>query len=130
MNEKEEIAYLTDLLLQATRWQVSEGEELDPLHLEVKDRLARLTGNPSVNVEGVTSDKVTDAVSHQSPDRLEQMREYGKEYSKSRVRIRDPKTHKQLWVRIDQVEKKQLGQKKWQWVLKDCNETPKDADSN
>ena len=61
MTNQEEILYLTDLLLQATRWQVSEGECLDPLQLEVKDRLAKLTGQGSINVMGVPSDKVETA---------------------------------------------------------------------
>lgn len=58
LSKTEELDYLTDLLLAASQWQCSENEPLSPLHLEVKDRLRRLTGQETINVVGVPSDKV------------------------------------------------------------------------
>lgn len=103
MTPQEEIVYLTDLLLQASRWQVSEGEELDPLHLEVKDRLARLTNQPSVNVEGIASDKI----SKNRPSRSDS------------VHFKN-KAGKQIWAprsEVVKVVRNGMGQP-WCWRLK------------
>lgn len=52
MTKQEEIRYLTDLLLQASRWERSEGEVLSGVELEVQDRLRNLLGQPTVDEEG------------------------------------------------------------------------------
>lgn len=52
MTKQEEIRYLTDLLLQASRWERSEGEVLSGLELEVQDRLRNLLGQNTVDEEG------------------------------------------------------------------------------
>ena len=48
-----EIRYLSDLLLQASRWERSEGEVLSGLELEVQDRMRRLTGVDTVDENGM-----------------------------------------------------------------------------
>lgn len=53
MTENEEIRYLSDLLLQASRWERSEGEVLSGLELEVQDRMRRLTGVNTVDENGL-----------------------------------------------------------------------------
>jgi hypothetical protein len=53
MTEAEEIRYLSDLLLQASRWERSEGEVLSGLELEVQDRMRRLTGVETVDENGM-----------------------------------------------------------------------------
>lgn len=53
MTEAEEIRYLSDLLLQASRWERSEGEVLSGLELEVQDRMRRLTGVDTVDENGL-----------------------------------------------------------------------------
>lgn len=57
-SKTEELNYLTDLLLSASQWQCSENEPLSPLHLEVKDRIRRLTEQETINVVGVPSDQI------------------------------------------------------------------------
>lgn len=112
MTPQEEIYYLTDLLLEATRWQCSEGETLDPLQLEIKDRLARLTGQPSVNVEGVPSDKGE----QKSNDKDY---EYKAKWASERVRVKmQDGTWK--WHLKSECEKIPVpGQNgKWKWGLK------------
>lgn len=52
MTKQQEISYLTDLLLQASRWERSEGEVLSGLELEVQDRLRNLLGQNTVDEEG------------------------------------------------------------------------------
>lgn len=118
MTPQEEIYYLTDLLLEATRWQCSEGERLDPLQLEVKDRLARLTGQPSVNVEGVPSDKVE----HKSNDKDYV---YKAKWASARVRVKMPDGSYE-WHLKDECEKIPVpGQNgKWKWGLKQKTEQP------
>ena len=109
MTNQEEILYLTDLLLQATRWQVSEGECLDPLQLEVKDRLARLTGQCSINVKGVPSDKVE----------IAPKKDYRAKWSSERVRVKmEDGTWK--WRLRTECEKVPVpGQRgKWKWAVK------------
>ena len=107
MTPKEEICYLTDLLLEATRWQCSEGERLDPLQLEIKDRLARLTGQPSVNVEGVPSDKVESKPSEKY---------YKAKWAEGRCRV-DGK-----WVKkSDCIKVPRKDGSGWKWALKDSN---------
>lgn len=58
MTKDEERAYLTELLIAATDWQVSEGETRSAIELEVIDRLRKLNGMPSINVVGVPSSEV------------------------------------------------------------------------
>lgn len=53
MTDADEIRYLSDLLLQASRWERSEGEVLSGLELEVQDRMRRLTGVETVDENGI-----------------------------------------------------------------------------
>lgn len=54
MNEKEqqELKYLISLTLSASEWRLSEGDERDPLRLEVEQRIATLLGTEPVVVDG------------------------------------------------------------------------------
>lgn len=58
MNKEQELRYLTDLLLQASRWERSEGEVLSGLELEVQDRVRRLTGVDTVDDNGMVQSVV------------------------------------------------------------------------
>lgn len=116
MTPQEEICYLTDLLLQATRWQCSEGEQLDPLQLEVKDRLARLTGQPSINVENVPSDKVV-----QKERKANSNKKHHDKYKETHVRVG------KTWVlREDAVQVPRANGTGWKWALKESQEPPED----
>lgn len=53
MTKQEEISYLTDLLLQASRWERSEGEVLSGVELEVQDRIRNLLGQNTVDENGL-----------------------------------------------------------------------------
>lgn len=48
MTADEERQYLCDLIMSASEWRLSEGDERDTLRLEIQDRLRRLNG---VNTE-------------------------------------------------------------------------------
>ena len=58
MTDQEELRYLSDLLLQASRWERSEGEVLSGLELEVQDRIRRLTGVETVDENGMAQSVV------------------------------------------------------------------------
>ena len=58
MTVQEELRYLSDLLLQASRWERSEGEVLSGLELEVQDRIRRLTGVETVDENGMAQSVV------------------------------------------------------------------------
>lgn len=58
MSEQEELRYLSELLLQASRWERSEGEVLSGLELEVQDRIRRLTGVDTVDDNGMAQSVV------------------------------------------------------------------------
>ena len=114
MTPQQEIFYLTNLLLEATRWQCSEGETLDPLQLEIKDRLARLTGHNSVNVEGVPSDKVEP----KSTDK-----EYKAKWASTRVRVKMPDGTWKWHLKSECEHIPVPGQNgKWKWGLKQKTE--------
>ena len=65
MTEAEEIRYLSDLLLQASRWERSEGEVLSGLELEVQDRMRRLTGVETVDENGMCQSVVERGLARQ-----------------------------------------------------------------
>lgn len=48
MTEEQERQYLCELIMSASEWRLSEGDERDTLRLEIQDRLRRLNG---VNTE-------------------------------------------------------------------------------
>lgn len=58
MTPEEERIYLTNLLIDATAWQISEGETRGPIELECIDRLRKLNNMPSIDVVGKPSDEV------------------------------------------------------------------------
>jgi hypothetical protein len=58
MTREEERIYLTNLLIDATAWQISEGETRSGIELECIDRLRKLNNMPSIDVVGKPSDEV------------------------------------------------------------------------
>lgn len=52
MTEQEELRYLVSLTLSASEWRLSEGDERDPLRLEVEQRIATLLGTEPEIVDG------------------------------------------------------------------------------
>lgn len=58
LSEEIERNYLMDLLLQASRWERSEGEPLSGLELEVQDRCRRLCGVNTVDDDGMAQSEI------------------------------------------------------------------------
>lgn len=51
MERFEELAYLSGLCLEASAWRLSEGDERDPLRIEVESRIKKLTESPDSTQE-------------------------------------------------------------------------------
>lgn len=118
MNQQEELVYLSELLLQASRWERSEGELLSGLELEVQDRMRRLTGIKTEDENGYVQSEISDT-------RKEQLHRVRAKYTSGKVRVRDPITGKQVWTDAALCEKQILGPNKFKWVLK-VQEPPED----
>ena len=125
MTDQEELRYLSNLLLEAQRWKVSEGEQYSGLELEIKDRLARLTGGASVNVEGIPSTEIEEA----QEDATEEQEEAPKPKPKSRRSTlwtrRKSQTHVRIkenghciWIPKEEAEKGPARNGKWKWIRK------------
>ena len=65
MSNQEELRYLTDLLMEASRWTRSEGEPLTGVELEIQDRIRRLTGVKTVDSEGYAQSVVERGLARQ-----------------------------------------------------------------
>lgn len=81
MTNSEELLYLSELLLQASRWERSEGEILSGLELEVQDRVRRLTGINTIDADGRAQSNLDFKSSDPSY-------EYKKQWVKDKVRIK------------------------------------------
>lgn len=124
-SKTEELNYLTDLLLSASQWQCSENEPLSPLHLEVKDRIRRLTEQETINVVGVPSDQIEGQEQREQNVRERKSKsnkQYHDKYKKDRVRV-DGK-----WVmREDAIQVPRANGTGWKWALKEeTHEPPED----
>lgn len=107
MKPNEELRYLTDLLLQASRWERSEGEVLSGVELEVQDRVRRLTGVNTIDENGRCQSDPKPRPEHGHPG---QIRVY--EHGKSR------------WVKKELCEQVPCKNSKTglKWVLKEVKD--------
>lgn len=115
MTDQEEIRYLSLLCLEAARWKVSESEELCPLELEVKDRLARLTGGASVNVEGVPSTDIEEVQEEASKPKLKSRRSTMWMRKKSQTHVRIKENGHIVWIPREEAAKVPAKNGKWKW---------------
>ena len=53
MSRNEELTYLVGLLTEASKWRISEGDDRDPIRMEVEQRIDTLLGKTAVVVDGV-----------------------------------------------------------------------------
>lgn len=121
-SKTEELNYLTDLLLSASQWQCSENEPLSPLHLEVKDRIRRLTEQETINVVGVPSDQIEGQEQReQNVRKRNSNKKYHDKYKENKVRV-DGK-----WVmKEDAIQVPRANGVGWKWALKEAKEPPED----
>lgn len=131
MTPEEERIYLTNLLIDATDWQVSEGETRSAIELEVIDRVRKLNGMPTINVVGTPSDEVElevhlpeDNDHIASPEKVKTAKERWKE-NKVRVMV----DGKSTWKPIEECEKRKCfpnipESTKWRWCWKGEKQEP------
>lgn len=111
MTKQEELHYLSLLCLEAARWKVSESEELCPLELEIKDRLAKLTGGASINVEGIPSTEVEEAPKPKPKSRRSTL--WTRRKSQTHVRIKE--NGHMIWIPREEAAKVPARNGKWRW---------------
>ncbi len=58
MTNQEELQYLTALVLEASKWRISEGDDSDTIRLEVQDRIRRLTGINTTDENGLNQSEI------------------------------------------------------------------------
>lgn len=102
MTSKEELLYLTELVLEASKWKISEGDDSDTIRLEVQDRIRRLSGQNTIDEDGR-------AQSNPDFKSSDPSYEYKKQWVKDKVRIK-------------------LDDGRVRWVLKEhCHKVPRPA---
>lgn len=148
MTADEERQYLCDLIMSASEWRLSEGDERDTLRLEIQDRLRRLNGVETEDENGyvqsepvevspvLTEDdykaleaaKVNEHLA--SPEKVEKAWQKQWKWKLDKVRVRiDGKT---VWKPKDQCTREPRdnshGGPTWQWVWHDPNEKKSQED--
>lgn len=102
MTNSEELLYLTELVLEASKWKISEGDDSDTIRLEVQDRIRRLSGQNTTDGNGYNQ-------SNPNFTPTDPSYEYKKQWVKDKVRIK-------------------LDNGKIRWVLKEhCHKVPRPA---
>lgn len=87
MTDQEQLRYLSDLLLQASRWERSEGEVLSGLELEVQDRMRRLTGVDTVDENGMCQSVVERGLAKAAEKEKKKKKKYKNKTKEGRRRI-------------------------------------------
>lgn len=111
MDPNDERLYLTDLLLEASRWKVSEGEPLNGLELEVRDRLRRLCGIETRD----ENDFVQSDISEYVEKEVERQK---KKRNTIRIRCSDGKYHRVPTNKLHKVPSRR-SKTGFEWELKE-----------
>ena len=115
MNKAEELKYLVQLQSAALDWRLSEGDDRDPIRLEVEQRIAKLLGDEPEIIDG----REQNARERKSKSN----KKYHDKYKENKVRV-DGK-----WVlREDAVQVPRANGAGWKWALKEeaAQEPPED----
>lgn len=109
-----ELALLLDIVLEASKWRVSEGDDRDPLRMEVEDRLSRLL--PADNYDGVqvqgTKEIVVDT------EMLKEKNKHAR-YAETHVRVTGADGKKHWYPKEDCVQVPvTTGGTGWAWKLR------------
>ena len=82
MNKAEELKYVVQLQSAALDWRLSEGDDRDPIRIEVEQRIAKLLGDDPEVVDGREQDirerKSKSNKKHQDKYKENKTREDGK----------------------------------------------------
>lgn len=94
-----ELALLLDIVLEASKWRVSEGDDRDPLRMEVEDRLSRLL--PADNYDGV---EVKGSVEIDVGSEMLKEKNKHARYAETHVRVMGPDGKKKWYPKEDCVQ--------------------------
>lgn len=109
MTHKEELLYLTTLVLEASKWRISEGDDTDTIRLEVQDRIRRLNGQNTTDENGYNQSE---------PKSVRHNRKYEDRFTRSHRRI--CVNGKSFYVLKDHVEKVESKNSRvgYKWIIK------------
>lgn len=112
MTDREELRYLIDLVMEAARWERSEGECKSALELEISERLNRLL--PAEEEKG---DPVAERVKQWIGEPHSTVR--SREYRNGKVRAKGP-DGKKHWYKAELCEQVPCAHSKtgYSWCLK------------
>ena len=113
MTDREELIYLTELLLSSQNWTRSETDDI-PVVLEIRDRISKLTSVPTDRLVGPSDPNGTPMANwtHTKDENCV------KRWKSTRRRVTMPDGSIK-WVPLDQLRKEMLGESKFKWVLKE-----------
>jgi len=109
MTNQEELQYLLGIVLEASKWRISEGDDTDTIRLEIQDRIRRLSGQDTVDENGLCQSEPLPETEQQEPeDAPAQTKKTtsakSKEWMKGRVHVKfeDGNYH---WCKAEHCEK-------------------------
>ena len=133
MTADEERQYLCDLIMSASEWRLSEGDERDTLRLEIQDRLRRLNGVNTEDENGYVQSEpveVSPVLTHDdykaleaakvnehlaSPGKVDEAR---KKWEKDKIRVYIDGKH--VWKKrsecVKQPRDNSKGGPAWKWI--------------
>lgn len=122
MTNKEELQYLLGIVLEASQWRLSEGDDRDTIRLEVQDRIRRLSGENTVDENGLCQSEPLPKTEQQEPEeapvRTKSLK--SKEWMKGRVHVKfsDGNYH---WCKAEHCEKVPRPTQPYlmKWAIKD-----------
>lgn len=106
MTNQEELQYLLSIVLEASQWRLSEGDDRDTIRLEVQDRIRRLSGQNTIDKDGLCQSEPIPETEQQeteeAPVRTKSIK--SKEWMKGRVHVKfaDGNYH---WCKAEHCEK-------------------------
>lgn len=118
MTNQEELLYLTNLVLEASQWRISEGDERDTIRLEIQDRIRRLSGLNTVDENGLHQSEPELQATEEAPVQTKSSK--SKEWMRGRVHVKfaDGNYH---WCKAEHCEKVPRPTQPYlfKWAIKD-----------
>lgn len=106
MTNQEELQYLLGIVLEASQWRLSEGDDRDTIRLEVQDRIRRLSGENTVDENGLCQSDPLPESEQQEPEEasVQTKKTKSHEWMKGRVHVKfsDGNYH---WCKAEHCEK-------------------------
>lgn len=102
MTNQEELQYLLGIVLEASKWRISEGDDTDTIRLEVQDRIRRLSGQNTVDGNGLHQSEPETQATEEAPVQTKKTKSH--EWMKGRVHVKfaDGQYH---WCKAEHCEK-------------------------